>query len=280
METGTWFKESIDSNEKRSYRIIEHIYRTISPFHEIEVVRLANHGITLIIDGHIRVFESDEFIYHEALVHPPMHIHTDPRNVLVIGDGDGGSIRELLKYKDLLKIDWVEIDKIVFDACKTYLPSFPESMIRDKRLCSHWDDGLNYVQNSNKRYDIVFVSVSEQMEDDIANHMYELGALQSIAKILTPGGICVQSAGIASLGMTKPLKVVMDNFRKVFSTSAIYTVGLPAFGINWGFCLGTDADLRLEIEKINIKGLRFYDKAIHFAMFTVPSFLETELITP
>jgi spermidine synthase len=276
MMTDTWFEESLDSNEKRSYRIVEHIYRTTTAFHEIEVVRLANHGITLIIDGHARVFESDEFIYHEALVHPSMHIHTKPRNVLVIGDGDGGSIRELLKYSNLSKIDWVEIDKGVFDICKTYLPSFPE-FLRDKRLCTYWKDGMDFVRESDTKYDIVLVSVSEVMEDEIANHMYELEALQNIERILAPDGICIQSSGIAAPGMTSALKFVFYNFQKAFSTSTIYTVGLPALGINWGFCVGTDSHLELKVEKIHIQGLRFYDKATHYAMFTLPSYLESEL---
>ena len=277
MKKDTWLEEYIDTNEIRSYRIVEHIYRTTSLFHTIEVVRLANQGITLLLDGHARVFESDEFIYHEALIHPSMHLHINPQRILLIGDGDGGGIRELLKYKSLSRIDWVEIDKAVYDTCRNYLPSFPKSLINDQRLHFHWDDGLDYVQKCDEIYDIVFISVSEIMEDDVAQHMYEIEALQGIAQKVLPNGYCVQSAGMASPGMTSSLKRVISNFKRTFSESTFYNIGLPAFGINWGFCIGTNSKLDLKVEKVIINSLRFYDVATHLAMFTKPSFLINEL---
>ncbi len=272
-----WIEVRINTNEIRLYRIKKRIYSKKSPFQFIQVVQLYTQGTTLLLDGQARVFESDEFIYHEALIHPAMHLHSDAKHVLIIGDGDGGGVREILKYFDIHEIDWVEVDQMVFEICRDFLPSCPNDLLSDKRLQPHWMEGVSFLNESRKRYDIIFISVTELTENNICESFYSESTANLLYKHLKLDGICVQSAGPAYPGCISNFSEVLKRFSAVFPYTDYYSVGLPSFGIDWAFCIGAlDTPNNLPIQR-RLSGLKLYDESTHLKMFTKSKWLKEML---
>ena len=121
-----WFSENHTKNVKFSVRVTKQLYSHKSEFQQIDVFESPEFGRFLTLDGYMMLTEKDEFIYHEMITHVPMAVHPNPKNILVIGGGDGGTVRELLKYDSVENIDLVEIDEEVVDVCKKYIPQTAE----------------------------------------------------------------------------------------------------------------------------------------------------------
>ena len=237
-----WFEEYIDGNEKKIYRITEVLCRTQSKYQQIEIFKLANQGITLVIDGHARVFEIDEFIYHEAITYPALFRHLNAKNVLVIGDGDGGIIRELIKHEALVRIDWVEIDKKVVDVCERYLPSFPIHYRNDRRVNLIIADGIKYMEECNYHYDIIYISVTAKGDSCHSDPLYRENIYGILNKVLKIDGIATLSldefSPIKINSYIEQIEVVKPWFRNVYP----FFVGFPSFGTNWGFVLASNVE--------------------------------------
>ena len=132
-----WFSENHTKNVKFSVRVTKQLYSHKSEFQQIDVFESPEFGRFLTLDGYMMLTEKDEFIYHEMITHYPMAVHPNPKNILVIGGGDGGTVRELLKYDSVENIDLVEIDEEVVDVCKKYIPQTAECL-------NNYDGRINF----------------------------------------------------------------------------------------------------------------------------------------
>ena len=141
-----WFSEHHTPNVKFSIRVDRQLYSGKSEFQRIDVFDSPEFGRFLTLDGYMMLTEKDEFIYHEMITHVPMAVHPHVRDVLVIGAGDGGVIRELTRYPDMEHIDMVEIDPLVVEVCKKYLPK-TACRLDDPRLTIHYEDGLKFIRS-------------------------------------------------------------------------------------------------------------------------------------
>lgn len=136
-----WFSEQHTDNVKLSIKIDKQLVHRKSRYQSIDVFETAEFGKLLTLDGFVMLTEKDEFIYHEMIVHVAMSTNRDIKNVLVIGAGDGGTIRELVKYDNIKNIDMVEIDEEVVNVCREYIPS-TACALDDERLSIFYEDGL------------------------------------------------------------------------------------------------------------------------------------------
>ena len=267
-----WLIENVDENEKRCYRITERLFAKNSKYQSIEVLRLANQGISLILDGFARVFESDEYIFHEALIHPCLMLHPNPKSILLIGDGDGGGIREIFKHRSIEKVDWVEIDEDVVHVSESYLKLFDSSLLNSPKLATHWVDGVNFIKSTKSKYDCVFVSVTEQMQGNVSSPFYTQETISLLPGLLKDDGICVQSSGIAAPNMSDKLIDQALRYKVAFKDVKLYTVGLPSFGLDWGFCISSNRLPSSTKFKDDIV-CKYYDIVMHNRMFALPSYL-------
>lgn len=267
-----WFEEFVGDNEKRSYRILDVLCETKSEYHEIKILKLANQGISLVLDGKARVFEIDEYIYHEAITHPALARHPNAKSVLVIGDGDGGVIRELLKHKALIRIDWVEIDKMVIEVSERYLPSFPCHFHNDKRVNLIITDGLKYLTECNIQYDIVYISVTVDGDSSHSDPLNEKSSYKLIKKVLNSDGIAAFSLDEFSPSSYSKYSDRIQAVEQWFDFVSPFYIGLPSFGSNWGFALGCDVK-REYVERLNIENLRFYNNDEDDYLFHLPKYL-------
>ena len=155
-----WFSENHTENVKLSIRINKQLHSEESDFQRIDVFESPEFGRFLALDGYLMLTEKDEFIYHEMITHVPMAVHPNVKDVLVIGAGDGGVMRELSKYPQIEKIDVVEIDERVVEVCKAYLPKTAIGF-EDKRINLYFQDGLKYIRRCENSYDLIIVDSTD-----------------------------------------------------------------------------------------------------------------------
>ncbi len=155
-----WFSERHTPNVKFSIRVDRQLYCGQSEFQRIDVFESKEFGRFLTLDGYMMLTEKDEFIYHEMITHVPMAVHPTVRKVLVIGAGDGGVIRELTRYPSIDHIDLVEIDPLVLEVCRKYLPQ-TSCRLDDERVHIRFEDGLKYIRTRENEYDLIIVDSTD-----------------------------------------------------------------------------------------------------------------------
>ncbi len=155
-----WFSEMHTPNVKLSIRVNRQLYSAQSDFQRIDVFESEEFGRFLTLDGYMMLTEKDEFIYHEMITHVPMAVHPGVKKVLVIGAGDGGVVRELAKYPGIERIDLVEIDALVVEVCRKYLPQ-TACCLGDPRVHIYYEDGLRFIRSRENLYDLIIVDSTD-----------------------------------------------------------------------------------------------------------------------
>ncbi len=210
-----------------------------TPYQEIMFAEIEEFGRALIIDNLIQSTERDEYIYHESLVHPAMLIHPDPRKVLIIGGGEGATLREVLKYKSVEEAVMVDIDEKVVEFSKKYLEFMHRGSFYDKRARVVIMDGLKYVRETpDKSFDVVILDLTDPYAGEVAKPLYSEEFYKDIYRILRDDGVMVTQAG-NSFYYKKDYEYVYNNVRKVFPYTAEYWVWVPSFNYTCNFVLAT-----------------------------------------
>jgi len=255
------------------FRVGRRLFKERSAFQEIEIIDNPFYGRTLFLDGLVQTTERDEFFYHEMLVHPAMVAHPRPESVLIIGGGDGGTLREVLRHP-VRRALLVEIDSRVIEATRKHLP-WLESCLEDERAELILADGMDHLRTSRKNYDVILVDSSEEIGPSTALHGKEFYEL--VKKRLNPGGIA--SAQMGSLFFHPESLAGKRSFLKeLFKEAAFYTAPAPTYpGGTWCFVfLSEDVD-PLMPRRDPPAGLKYYTPRIHRAAFVLPPFLESIL---
>ena len=154
-----WYSDEHTDNVKLSFRIDRQLFSASSEFQRIDVMESVDMGKILAVDGDLMLTEKDEFIYHEMITHVPMAVHPDVKKVLVIGGGDGGVVRELIKYDTVELIDVVEMDQLLVEVCRKYLPEIAGSL-NDSRVTIYNEDGLRFIRSKTDAYDLIIIDLS------------------------------------------------------------------------------------------------------------------------
>ena len=155
-----WFSENHTDYVKLSIKVKEQLYSKKSYYQQIDILDTYEFGRVLVLDGYIMLTQKDEYVYHEMVTHVPMAVNPDIKSVLVIGAGDGGTLRELCRYKTIERIDMVEIDAQVIEVCKRYL-STTACCFDDERLSLYIEDGLKFVRHWENEYDLIIVDSTD-----------------------------------------------------------------------------------------------------------------------
>ncbi|NTW90678.1 MAG: polyamine aminopropyltransferase, partial [Erysipelotrichaceae bacterium] len=155
-----WYSEFHSETIKFSVQVEKQLLSKQSPFQRIDVFESKELGRFFTLDGYIMITEKDEFIYHDMIVHVPMHVNPNIKKVLVIGAGDGGTVRELCRYPSIERIDMVEIDEMVVQVCEEYFP-ISAHKLRDERVSLYFEDGLKFVSQKKNEYDLIIVDSTD-----------------------------------------------------------------------------------------------------------------------
>lgn len=242
-----------------------------SEYQLIEVFQTKRFGKLLRLDGVIQLTEFDEANYHEMIVHVPMNTHDCPENVLVIGGGDGGAVREILKYKDVKKIDLVEIDKDVINISKKFFPDVSKSL-DDPRVSVINEEGANYVRFCSSFYDVIIIDSTDPFS--IGKSLFKESFYSYLKKILKFGGIIVSQS--ESMFYDCDLIKKMHEFKKKYFKYVKYYYTMvptyPSGNIGFQFCSEMDySHKKNNVDKID--GLKYYNSYIHSSSFVTPNFI-------
>lgn len=244
-------------------------HRRRSAFQEVEIVETEVFGRALLLDGHIQLTELDERAYHEALVQLPLIGAPPPRSALVVGGGDGGALRELVKHPSLERIDLVEIDGEVIEACRAHLPGVSDGAFDDPRVRVFVEDAFPFLRETSDSYDLVVLDSSDTYEDEegaLSQALFTADFYRDCRARLREGGLAVTQAD-NPVFCPYSLESVRAEFGRAFATSGSYHFPVPSFGgysaFVWG---GNGRELPAEWRPLSV-GLRVLDEVSYRAAF-------------
>lgn len=203
------------------------------------------HGVCIALDGDIQSCESDEAMYHEALVHPAMLLHPNPKTVLIMGGGEGATAREVLSHKGVEKVVMIDIDEEFVELCKKHINSWGDSAFRDERLELHFMDINEYLAQTTEMFDVVIgdlVDVSD-WESEVAS-LYSTQMYEKVKRVLTPNAIVATQAGALDISESVNHKKIRAMMSEVFRDVRSYGVIIPSFYHLWAYVIASD-DLTL-----------------------------------
>jgi spermidine synthase len=281
-----WFHDHISLDLTMLHSIKERIYSGRTKFQSIEIINTGSFGVCLILDGKIQSSEADEFIYHEALVHPAMLIHPQPEKVFIAGGGEGATLREVLTHKTVKRAVMVDIDEEVVDLCRRFLPSWHQNAFDNPRAELHFADARKYLEESSDKFDVVIIDLVDPLEGGPARLLYTKEFYQTVKQKLEPDGIMSVQAESAEWMNLDNFTAIANTLRSVFRLACPYQVQIPSFLGLWGFVSAsqsldpaelTPEEIDTRISQRISKELKSYDGLTHQAMFTIPKHIRQQL---
>ncbi len=273
-----WFVETVDGEERR-FRISKLIFEGKTKFQEVALVESDEFGTLLVIDGETQSAEDDEYIYHEALVQPAMLAHPDPRRVLIIGGGEGATLREVLRRATVERAVMVDIDGELIELARRHLGSWHQGSFEDPRTDLRICDGMAFLQATPERFDVAIVDVCDYVESTAVASLYSDEFMRAVRDVLAPGGIAVVQAGELGRWTCANHAALARMLERAFGgASFVYSSFVESFWSEWSFLLAGDpaagiaratpssVDALLASREL-ARSLRFYDGVTHQRMF-------------
>jgi spermidine synthase len=277
------FAETLYDAYGQEFRIDEMLYEVKTDHQHLIIFHNAVFGRVMVLDGVVQTTEKDEFIYHEMLSHVPILAHGRARRVLIIGGGDGGMLREVLRHRQIAHVTQVEIDRQVIDLCCTYLPNHSQGAFDDPRVTIVIDDGLNFVRSTRDKYDVIISDSTDPIGPGEA--LFKEDFYTQCRNCLTPGGILVTQNGVAFMQLEE-VKTTALRLSRVFDDWHFYVAAVPTYiGGVMTFAWATDnlslrhVDINALKERYLASGIstRYYTPEIHLAAFALPHYVLTAI---
>jgi spermidine synthase len=275
-----WFRETLYDHWQQSFLVSREIFRTHGGLQEIALFETPGFGRVLTLDGVIQVTTGDEFIYHEMLAHVPIYAHGAVRSVCVVGGGDGGMLREILKHRSVEQAVLVEIDGAVVDFCRAHLPSVSAGAFDDPRTEIVIADGIRFMAETNRRFDLIVVDSTDPIGP--GEVLFTESFYKDCARCLTAEGIVVNQNGVPFLQGQE----VTDTYRRRkphYADVAFYVAAVPTY-VGGFMALGwASRSPRPRAESATAIADRFaaapvptryYTPALHIAAFALPRFVQ------
>ncbi len=229
------------------------IFQNRSKYQNIEVYEHDIFGKIMRLDETFQTSEFDEFLYHEPLVHAPLLLHNSPQKILIIGGGDGGSLKEVLKYECIKKVTLVELDEEVIKVSKTYLNSINRDSFDNSRVKILIDDGINFIKNTKETFDVIILDLTDP--DNNSSKLYSKDFYVDLSTHLNPKGIISLHIGSPIFNRQLFLEAfqnLKDSFKQVYLTSRF----IPIYGTELVFAVCSNSN----INKNNISDKSIFDK--------------------
>lgn len=273
LKSSEWVFESQLDNVKTCYKIKEKLHEEKSEFQKIEFFDTFDLGRMLVLDGIVQTTVKDEFVYHETMAHTAAFAHKNPENALVVGGGDGGVVRELLKHKSIKKIVLCEIDGRVVELSKKYLPEI-SSGLNDQRCETVIGDGIKYVHDHKNEFDLIFVDSTDPF--GAAEGLFGGSFYREIFEALKEDGLFIAQTE-SPFYLPDVVKKVNDDAKKYFSMTKLVLTSIPTYpGGFWSFTIGSKKYDPAVINNSNSLSFktRYYNHEIHRASFALPEYVK------
>ncbi|KAL2914711.1 putrescine aminopropyltransferase [Polyrhizophydium stewartii] len=278
-----WFKETtaLWPGQAMTLEVKEVLHHEKSLFQDVLVFESTHHGNVLVLDGVIQCTERDEFAYQEMIAHLPLNAHPNPKKVLVIGGGDGGVLREVVKHDCVENVTLVEIDEAVIRASKKFLPAMAAGFQHPK-VTIHVGDGFEYLKNNAAAYDVIITDSSDPVGP--AEALFQESFYDLMRKALLPGGIICTQGECQWLHLNL-IKGVLDASRKIYPVVEYAWASVPTYPSGQiGFilcCNEAGHDLKTPARRFakdfERAKLRYYNADVHAAAFVLPQFTRNGL---
>jgi spermidine synthase len=281
-----WFFETTTPVEGHVHAIARSLVSVQTKFQQMEILELADYGKALVLDGRIQSSQADEFIYHEALVHPGLLPHPRPERAMVIGGGEGATVREILRHRSIRRVLMVDIDQEVVEQCKRLLPEMHQGAFDDPRTEVRHEDARAFLEQTAERFDLVVVDLTEPLQEGPACLLFTKEFYALIRERLTPDGLMTMQAGMTKVGELDFFTIIARTLREVFPVVAPYQTYVSCFGTPWGFIAASKGpDPRRpgapEVDRLiaeRIAGeLGYWDGQTHVHAFALPKHVRRAL---
>lgn len=268
-----WYTEKQTEDVGITCKIKQTLHVETSEFQDIAMIETNQFGRMLVLDGTVQTTIEDEFVYHEMITHVPLFTHPNPKRVVVIGGGDGGAIREILKHPGVEKAYLVEIDEKVVEVSKKYLPEISVAL-DDARAEVRIEDGIKFIKENKNEFDVILVDSTDPVGPAVGLFMKDF--YQSIFDALKEDGIFVAQTESPFYNKNLISRVFKD-IKDIFPLTKLYLSSIPTYPSGlWSFTMGSKKYNPLEIPEGRIKdlGTRYYNAEIHRAAFILPNFVK------
>jgi spermidine synthase len=281
LKKTNWFWESI-GEFFQGFQVKKVLFQKLSHFQKIEVFETSFCGRVLVLDGAVQTAEKDEFIYHEMIAHLPLFTHPQPRKVLIIGGGDGGALRQVLKHA-VTQVTLVELDKEVIEVAQKFLPAVSQGAFKDSRVKLILENGVEFLDKKREVYDIIIVDSTDPI--GAAQALFSPSFYSKLPQVLSENGVFITQSG-SPLLQKDLVKQARQGLKQFFSSVVSALIFVPTYpGTVWSLTLaskGRDPKsiTEEEIEKrMNEKKIetQYYTPEIHQSCFTLPPFLKKEI---
>jgi len=284
-----WYFEHITGELVQASGLRQTLYDGQTAFQRVQILELGPFGRTLVLDGKTQSSESDEWVYHEALVQPAMTALDHVDRVFIAGGGEGATAREVLNHKGVKEVVMVDLDEEVVRLCKEYLPNHHRGSFDDPRLTLLHEDALAYLEGHTGSFDLVIIDVPDPLEGGPAYLLYTEEFYALVASRLRPGGLMVAQAGPAGpINVTEVFTAISSTLCSVFQQVAGYRAYMPSFGTTWGFLVaglsGTPNPATMEPSEIDLRRaknlaqpLRYYDGHTNAGLFSLPKYIRAAI---
>ncbi|CDQ18788.1 spermidine synthase [Halobacillus karajensis] len=270
---GTWFTEKQTDHFGITAKVNRSLHNEKTDYQDLEMLETAEWGKMLVLDDMVMTTEKDEFVYHEMIAHVPLFTHPNPKNVLVVGGGDGGVIREVLKHETVEKATLVEIDGKVIEYSKQYLPSIAGAL-EDERVEVKVADGFMHIAESEQEYDVIMVDSTEPVGPAVS--LFSKGFYEGIAEALKEDGIFVAQTDNPWF-KADLIRQVYRDVKETFPITKVYTANIPTYPSGlWTFTIGSKIydPLQVSADRFITMNTKYYTDEIHHACFALPKFVK------
>jgi spermidine synthase len=268
-----WYTEKQTPNVGITCKVSKTYHTEKTDYQDLALIETEQFGRMLVLDGTVQTTIKDEFVYHEMITHIPLFTHPNPKKVLVVGGGDGGAIREVLKHPTIEKAVLVEIDGSVVEVSKKYLPEI-SCALEDSRVEVVITDGIKYVQEHKNEFDLITVDSTDPVGPAVG--LFALDFYKSIFEALKEDGIFVAQTESPFYNNDLISRVFKD-IKSVFPITRLYLCSIPTYPSGlWSFTLGSKKYDPLEVDTGKIPELdtKYYSGRIHKSVFALPKFVE------
>ncbi|MEL6929854.1 MAG: spermidine synthase [Cyanobacteria bacterium J06600_6] len=268
LKADLWINEYITPWDIYTHGVTKILAHSQTPYQEMYIVETGAFGKGLVLDGKWQSCTTDEFIYHEALVQPALIAHQNPRRVLVLGGGEGATIREVLRWKSVERVTMVDIDGVVVKACQQHLPEMHQNAFEDPRVELIIADALQILDQTADTWDIIISDLSDPIESGPSFALFTKEYFAKLKKVLNPGGYVMVQAGPISPPEVQDHARLVNTLKTVFAHVTSLSAPTPSYGRAWGFALCSELAIARQpvpestdrlLQAKTTGGLRFID---------------------
>ena len=286
VKEGLYFFELFTENIVKGIKVDNFLYQGKTKYQFIQIFSNPFLGKVLFLDKKIQSAQIDECIYHESLVHPALITHSSPNKVLIIGGGEGATLREVLRHQSVEKAIMVDIDEELVRICQKYLPEWSEGAFIHPKTHLVFDDARHFIEETDERFDVVVSDLTEPLKEGPSLYLFTKEFFKHIYQALEVDGLFVLQAGSTDPIYHEFFSSCVRTLHEVFPLVRPYWSFIFSFGLPWGFVLASkkedplrldEEEIRQRLERREVQNLKFFHSPLHKVFFTLPLYLSEGL---